>query len=83
MQIKDEAIIEERNLALFKLKNKDMSAVTEIKGKEHINTTNQLSVHLQDLCVRKGIKDNKAVKQRPDHMLCRELKQRMEVANAI
>lgn len=46
MQIKDKAIIEERILALFKLKNKEMSAVTEIKGKEHINTTNQLSVHL-------------------------------------
>jgi len=46
MQIKDKAIIEERNLALFKLKNKEMSAVTEIKGKEHINTTNCLSVHL-------------------------------------
>ena len=40
MQIKDKAIIEERNLALFKLKNKEMSAVTEIKGKEQINTTN-------------------------------------------
>jgi hypothetical protein len=83
MQIKDQAIIEERNLALFKLKNKEMSAVTEIKDKDVINTTNQLSVKLQDLCNSKGVKDTKAAKPRKENMLCRALKHQMEIASAI
>lgn len=83
MQIKDQKIIDERNLALFKLKNKEMSAVTEIKHKEQLNVTNHLSVKLQDLRDHKGVKDRKAEKPKEDHVLCRELKKRMEIVSQL